>query len=212
VLEAGENTATAPHNIRLAVGNPDHQLDALHLFGHDQFGAVRPGVRDPDLGARSPEPRVLNNPNIVPGAASWKSGRAPAREVRHGGRLYKSRIRGISPAEAAEALIKLEWVQAAQKRWLDESQRAVLTAGKRGARRRRRQLGGRRRGRDRARQGRLLLRSRGVPLPERERPRIPRAPRDERAGIEPEHVGVDSVGVGVGASTSCGSATSGSAP
>lgn len=32
VYAAGEHTSTAPHNLRLGVGNPDHQRDPLHDF------------------------------------------------------------------------------------------------------------------------------------------------------------------------------------
>jgi hypothetical protein len=131
VLEAGENTATAPHNIRLAVGNPDHQLDTLHLFAHDQFGAVRPGMQAIRISALDHPNLVSGNENVVPGAASRKSEQRRLAKYGREGRLYKSRIRGISPAESVESLIKLEWVRAAQLRWLDEAQRPVLTAGKR---------------------------------------------------------------------------------
>lgn len=131
VLEAGENTATGPHNLRLAVGNPDHQLDALHLFGHDQFGKVREGVRAIRISALDHPNLVSENDDIVPGAASRKSERRRFRKYGEEGRLYKSRIRGLSPAESQEALIKLEWVQAAQKRWFDQSQRGILMYGQR---------------------------------------------------------------------------------
>jgi hypothetical protein len=198
VLEAGENTATAPHNIRLAVGNPDHQLDALHLFGHDQFGAVRPGVKRADLGARSPEPRH-QRPERRPRRGVVEVRAAPAREVRRGARASTSRASaGISPAEALDALIKLEWVQAAQKRWLDESQRAVLTAGKRA-------LGVDVANSEDGDEG-AIARGKGSFCFEVEAFPCPNANdlgfrvhlEMNEQQIEPENVGVDSVGVGVG--------------
>lgn len=127
VTEAGENTSTAPHNLRLALGNPDHQLDTLHLVGHDQFGAKREGVRAIRISALDHPNIVTGNHSVVPGAVSHKS--VNKRRAKYGeeARLFKSRIRGMSPAEAVEALIKLEWIQRAQKRWLDAHDKIVFT-------------------------------------------------------------------------------------
>lgn len=112
VTEAGENTSTAPHNLRIAIGNPDHQFDTLHQF------CVSPGVKHIRISALD-HPNVVTGREIVPGAASNKS--VDRRRVRYTeeGRLFRSRVRGISPAEAAEALIKLEWVKLAQAKWSD---------------------------------------------------------------------------------------------
>lgn len=130
VSEAGENTSTAPHNLRVAIGNPDHQLDSLHQFSHDQYGKVRPGVRAIRISALDHPNVVLNNADIVPGAASVKS--VERRRAKYGteGRLFRSRIRGISPAEAEEALIKLEWIHACQALWNDPETRKIMRQGK----------------------------------------------------------------------------------
>lgn len=119
VLEAGENTSTAPHNLRLALGNPDHQLDTLHQFSHDTHGAVRPGVRPIRISGLDHPNVVLNNPDIVPGAVSVKAVERRRGKYGTAGRLFRSRVQGISPAEAAEALIKLEWIRACQALWND---------------------------------------------------------------------------------------------
>lgn len=116
VLEAGENTCTAPHNLRMALGNPDHQFDTLHQF------CAAPGVRHIRISALDHPNVVKNDPSIVEGAASVKTvERRAAKYNKNGieGRLYRSRIKGISPAEAAEALIQLEWVKLAQAKWSD---------------------------------------------------------------------------------------------
>jgi hypothetical protein len=64
ILTAFRNTCRAPHNLRLAFGNPDHQLDPLHQFC---------------LGPRTVHVRIsaLDHPNVVadhadliPGAVS----------------------------------------------------------------------------------------------------------------------------------------------
>ncbi|HEX4354541.1 MAG TPA: hypothetical protein VHZ95_16545, partial [Polyangiales bacterium] len=107
---AGENTCTAPHNLRLGVGNPDNQLDSLHLFGFDDLtGQPRSDVKCIRISALDHPNYVCDDADIVPGAASVKS--IERRRTRRGNadRLFKSRVRGISPTEAADALIKLEW-------------------------------------------------------------------------------------------------------
>jgi hypothetical protein len=119
VIEAGENTSTAPHNLRLMIGNPDHQYDTLHQF------CTAPDVRHVIISAFD-HPNVVTGREIVPGAVSTKS--IDRRRVKYNkngieGRLFRSRVRGISPPEAAEALIQLEWVKLAQAKWSDEAYR-----------------------------------------------------------------------------------------
>lgn len=128
VIEAGENTCTAPHNLRLALGNPDHQLDTLHLFGHDQFGKPRPHIKPIRISALDHPNVVSRDPMIVPGAVSIKSVDQRAGKYTTEGRLYKSRVRGLSPSESVEALIKLEWIRAAQARFRDKAARDLATS------------------------------------------------------------------------------------
>lgn len=110
VIAAGENTCTAPHNIRLFLGNPDHQLDTLHL------ACVSPGVVHVRISALD-HPNLVTGRTIVPGAASKKS--VMRRLAKYGaeGTLYLSRVRGISPAQAADALIQLLWIERSNARW-----------------------------------------------------------------------------------------------
>lgn len=202
VLEAGENTSTAPHNLRMAVGNPDHQLDALHLFGYDALGVQRPGVTAVRISALDHPNVVLDNAAIVPGAVSVKS--VERRRVRYGtdGRLFKSRVRGLSPAEAAEALIRLEWVQKAQRRWADAQTRALLLLVGKGKKSRGVDVANSEDGDEGA-----VARGQGAVLFEVEAKACPNANllgyqvhkemTDEM--IEDAHVGVDGVGVGAGA-------------
>lgn len=130
---AGSHTSTAPHNLRLGLGNPDHQLDALHLMGYTELGEPRQHVRNIRISAYDHPNIVSRDATIVHGAVSIKS--IEKRKEDYGGgekaeahRLFKSRVQGISPAEARDSLIKLEWVQAAQKLYDDENAKRVLTA------------------------------------------------------------------------------------
>ena len=107
VMTAIENTSTAPHNLRLAWGNPDHQQDSLHKF------CLEPDVLPVVISALDHPNVVCDDPTIVPGAVSRKSIRRRARKLGVGSRLYQSRVRGISPAEAEDALIPLAWLQQA---------------------------------------------------------------------------------------------------
>jgi hypothetical protein len=54
VIKAGENTCTAPHNIRLFLGNPDNQQDALHQV------SLEPDVTAIRISG-------LDHPNVVTG-------------------------------------------------------------------------------------------------------------------------------------------------
>jgi len=111
-INAFMNTSTAPHNLILALGNPDHQLDTLHKFcEQDNVDAIRiSGFDHPNV--------VLNDANFVPGAQS-KPGidRMLSRYGSAEHPLYLSRARGISPAQAQDALIRLEWCFQARDRW-----------------------------------------------------------------------------------------------
>ncbi len=132
IIRALENTCTSPHNLIVMVGNPDHQHDALHEFcvkphvTHIRISALdHPNVvvnhlRDP--AAEDVDGDVL----IVPGATSRKSIRDRSLTDPPGTRLYESRVRGISPAQAADALIQQLWLDAAGERWRDRAQRERL--------------------------------------------------------------------------------------
>lgn len=211
VIEAGYNTATGGHNLRLALGNPDHQLDALHLFGFDEKGQPRFGVRHVRISALD-HPNVVCRRELIPGAVTVKS--VERRRSDHGerSRSYESRVRGISPKEAADALIKLEWVQAAQRAWEQEMARPesqrIYRLGKRAI------------GVDVANsndgdeaaiaegQGPCLLKIEAFPCPNANQLgfRVAQMVKDSRKGvvhprdaIEDLNVGIDVIGVGAGA-------------
>ena len=110
IMVAIENTCTAPHNLHLALGNPDHQQDELHKFCEKTTTVhVRISALDhPNV--------VLDDPSFIAGACSVKS--VNARETNYGAdsRLYLSRVRGMCPAESTEAVIRWSWCTAARDR------------------------------------------------------------------------------------------------
>lgn len=130
-IAALQNTSTSPHNIILAFGNPDNQQDNLHKFCmQDNVVHVRISAYDhPNV--------VLNNPSFIPGACSRVGLQRIISKFGEGTSLTLSRTRGISPAQAADALIRREWIERAIERfekYLDENKKFDLgkIAGERG--------------------------------------------------------------------------------
>jgi len=111
-LTALVNTCTAPHNLFLGLGNPDHQLDELHKFcEQDNVVHVRiSGYDHPNV--------VTGDADLIPGAQSRTGIQRlldKYRDKEHP--FYKSRARGICPAQSVDSLIKLEWLYAARDKW-----------------------------------------------------------------------------------------------
>ncbi|MBS4034380.1 MAG: hypothetical protein KGZ85_07955 [Ignavibacterium sp.] len=111
IIEAFQNTADGPHNIILAFGNPDHQLDNLHKF------CQLPNVISIRISGYDHPNVVLKNPSFIPGAVTLDG--LNDKKVRYGdeGALYLSRAKGISPGQSVSALINLKWVKEANERW-----------------------------------------------------------------------------------------------
>lgn len=105
VVEAGENTVTAPYNVRVGFGNPDSQNDMLHEFctltttAHVRASAYdHPNIR-------------LKNPHFIEGAVSQQS--IDRRIAKYGTvthPLVQSRVRGVSPEQAHNALVHRSWL------------------------------------------------------------------------------------------------------
>jgi hypothetical protein len=108
VMLTMENTCVADHNFRLAWGNPDSVVDTLHLF------AMQPTTKLITLSALD-HPNVVLGQTVVKGAVSRRSVEARRAKYYALGRpeLYNSRVRGIPPEQAANALIKRVWCEAA---------------------------------------------------------------------------------------------------
>lgn len=109
IMTAFENTCTGDHNIRVGFGNPDSEDDALHQF------CLSPTVTHVRISGYD-HPNVVTGRDVVPGAV----GRRNIEERRHkygeDSMIFRSRVRGICPAEAKDSLIRRAWCrQAAQK-------------------------------------------------------------------------------------------------
>lgn len=113
VTAAGRNTCTAPHNLRIGIGNPNHQLDTLHLMTRE------PGVVPIRMSSLDHPNIVSRNPSLIPGAIAQKSIDTRREEYGEEDPVYKSRVRGISPEQASNSLIRLDWLRAAAKRYYD---------------------------------------------------------------------------------------------
>lgn len=188
VMTAVENTCTGENNQRLAFGNPDHQQDALHGF------CTEPGVVHVRISAYD-HPNVVTGQEIIPGAVTRKA--IERRKLKYGtsSRLYQSRVRGISPSESASGLIRLAWCAAAKNNvqpllWHARRERALgvdvanseagdLAAIARGS-------------------GAILEEVEAFPCPNANKLGERVVTEARTLGIDPQHVGVDSVGVGAG--------------
>jgi phage terminase large subunit len=118
VMTAIRNTRTGAHNLQLSLGNPDNNADTLHQF------CILKGVTAIRISALDHPNVVTGNPEVVPGAASPAGIRRISAADEPGTPMYERRVRGISPAEATDALIKLSWCHAAAAR-----QKALLAKG-----------------------------------------------------------------------------------
>jgi len=103
IINAFQNTCTSPHNLILAFGNPDHQLDNLHKF------CIQEHVTHIRISAYDHPNVVLDDPMVIPGAASLAGIRRIRSKYGEENPLTLSRTRGISPKQAVDALIKVEW-------------------------------------------------------------------------------------------------------
>lgn len=104
VITAIINTSTGSNNLILAVGNPDSELDALHLFC--QKSKVRPII----ISAYD-HPNIVINKELIPGAVTTQSINFRKEEYGEESPFYKSRIRGIAPTESVDSLIKNEYFE-----------------------------------------------------------------------------------------------------
>ncbi len=111
-LESYKNTCTGDHNVMLLVGNPDSQVDPLHQFcqSANVFAARASGYDHPN---------VVLQKEYVPGAVTTGSIERRRTDVGETSNLYQSRVRGISPSQGVDSLIRLDWIQASVRRETD---------------------------------------------------------------------------------------------
>jgi hypothetical protein len=125
IMMAFRQTCRAPHNIRLGFGNPDNVHDELHKLG------TSPGARLIRASALDHPNVVKRDASIIPGAASYEAIEEEklADDAGEEAVLYKSRIRGISPEQAKNAMFRREWLDRAFDRWKDIEARKKLAVG-----------------------------------------------------------------------------------
>lgn len=98
ILEAIENTCTGTHNLRLALGNPKSQNDALHSFcTQTEVKHVRASELD--------HPNVVLGDEVIPGAVTRRSVRRRMRKYNDPDhRIILSRVHGVSPSTSGSTL------------------------------------------------------------------------------------------------------------
>lgn len=111
IMTAFKNTCRAPHNLRLALGNPDNQHDELHRFCQSSR------VKHVIVSAYDHPNIVLDDPNFIPGAVSVQGIEDAKVDDGEDSDMFKSRVRGLSPAQSIYALIRQEWLDAAAARF-----------------------------------------------------------------------------------------------
>lgn len=127
IMKAFAQTRTDDHNLHLALGNPDHMNDPLHRFCFNEKEEPRPNVVHVRISALD-HPNIVSGPtangdSVVPGAIGRRRLAERTEELGVGSRLYESRVRGKSPTEAEDALIKYEWCLRAAERYNDPAYR-----------------------------------------------------------------------------------------
>ena len=116
IMTSFRNTCTAPHNLRLALGNPVGHTDQLHKFAvqpttlHIRASALDyPNLVLVDQPSKeellNPE-FIRNMPQIISGAASWSSVLERLYDYGEDHVLYKSQVRGICPIGSAYGMFK----------------------------------------------------------------------------------------------------------
>lgn len=110
IIEAIINTSGAPHNLTVVQGNPDNQHDSLHRF------ATSSGCLAVRISALDHPNIVCKNDHLIPGATTQEQIDTARADYGEESPFFLSRRRGVSPADAADSLIKQAWLDAAKAR------------------------------------------------------------------------------------------------
>ena len=106
VMTAFQNTCTGQHNLIVAVGNPTHEHDPLHRFcGQKNVKSVRISAYD--------YPNIVLQKELFHGAVTQTSIDARRETYGEGSELFNAMVRGISPKQSQDSLIKSEWLEQA---------------------------------------------------------------------------------------------------
>ena len=124
LLNAVKLTCTAPHNLRLFFGNPDSIEDSLSQV------AKTPGVTSIRASGYDHPNVVADDSTIIAGATSKQKIGEWREELGEEDPIFKSRARGIPPAQSMHALIRREWLEDAKRRAQDPvARQALLSTG-----------------------------------------------------------------------------------
>ncbi len=104
IITALENTSVAPHNIILALGNPDNMQDTLHAF------CTQEGTKHIRISALDHPNVVTGNADFIPGATSLYGIKGIRNKYGSESSMYKSRVRGITPKQSSDSLIMMDWI------------------------------------------------------------------------------------------------------
>lgn len=108
IMTAFENTSTGEHNLIFGLGNPDNETDTLHTFSlSENVKNIRASALD--------FPNVVLQKDIVKGATGLTSIERRKEKYGEESNFYKSRVRGISPAQSIDSAIMLKWILACIK-------------------------------------------------------------------------------------------------
>lgn len=103
IMTAFQNTCTGENNIIVAVGNPDNEHDTLHQF------CIQQNVNSYRISALD-YPNIVIGKEVIAGAVTRKSIEDRKIKYGEGSNLYLSRIKGISPKQSIDSLIRIEWI------------------------------------------------------------------------------------------------------
>ena len=104
VSKAIQETSTGDFNPIVYFGNPDNINDPLHLFAEKKTTRL---IRISSLD----HPNVVLGRNIIPAAVSIGSIQIRKEDYGEDSDFYKSRVRGISPQQSSDSLIKMIWIE-----------------------------------------------------------------------------------------------------
>lgn len=117
ILEAYINTCTGPGNVICMLGNPVNNLDTLYYFSNKST------VKSVQMSALD-HPNYVCRKEIIPGGTvSVKSIQDRLLEYGDNHPIYLARVRGISPKETKNALLKLDEIEKCYKIPLDKDYR-----------------------------------------------------------------------------------------
>jgi hypothetical protein len=191
IVTALVNTATDDGNIIAGFGNPDYQHDPLGTFAKlSRVTAIRISALD--------HPNVVTGRSLVPGAVSRGSIAMRRQQLGEDSPLYQSRVRGIAPDQASNALIHREWIDQAVVRhgkWpmSDGFDRWPVAYGVDPSN----SDGGDKAARARM-QGPVLTNIEAFPCPDANVLGAQTYAMARREGVQARYIGVDAIGVGAG--------------